>query len=58
MSGGLGQWDPDLGGAAGAVVAVVAFEAAGVDEGGEGAVDLAGFFVAAVLFPDPLCARG
>jgi hypothetical protein len=47
-SGGLCEGDPDLGGAAGgAVVAAGALEAAGVDEGGEGAVDLAGFFVAA-----------
>ena len=42
------EGDPDLGGAAGgAVVAAGALEAAGVDEGGEGAVDLAGFFVSA-----------
>ena len=43
----FGARDPDLGGAAVAVVSEVALEASGVDERGEGAVDLAGFFVAA-----------
>jgi hypothetical protein len=56
-SGGLEERDPDLGGATVAVVAVVALKAAGVDECGKGAIDLAGFLVAAVLFPDPLCGR-
>ena len=41
------QWDPDLGGAAGGVMAGVAAKAAGVDQCGERAVDLAGFLVAA-----------
>jgi hypothetical protein len=51
------EGDPDLGGAAVAVVAFVALQAAGIDECGECAVDLAGFLVAAVLFPDALCGQ-
>jgi hypothetical protein len=39
-------------------VAAGALEAAGVDERGEGALDLAAFLVAAVMCPGLLCARG
>ncbi|MGO9884408.1 MAG: hypothetical protein ACLPV4_15500 [Solirubrobacteraceae bacterium] len=39
-------------------LAGLAPQPAGVLEHGQGAVDLAALLVAAVLFPDPLCARG
>jgi hypothetical protein len=52
-----GDRDPDLGVSAAFGLAGLAAQPAGVFEHREGAVDLAAFLVAAILFPDALCGR-
>jgi hypothetical protein len=52
-----GDRDPHLGVPAAHGLAGLAPQPAGVLEHGQGAVNLASFLVAAVLFPDPLCGR-
>jgi len=54
----LGDGDPDLGVPFAFGMAGFAAEPSGVFEYGGRAVDLAAFLVAAVLFPNQLCARG
>jgi hypothetical protein len=53
-----GDRDPDLGVPDAFGLADLTAQAAGVFEHAQRAVDLAALLVAAVLFPDPLCARG
>ena len=57
-SGRLGDGDPDLGVPFAFGMAGFAAEPSGVFEYGGRAVGLAAFLVAAVLFPNQLCARG
>jgi len=58
LGGVCEDWQPDLGGPSALGGACLASQPPGLFKNRQGALDLTAFLVAAVLFPDQLCARG